>query len=98
MKNSFLVLLSLLFSVSYAQQNKQLIIVDAITNTPLNNVNITNVKTLKNYFSDSLGYFKPIEEKGGLIGFVGITGRSIGAHLDYEVNHNGKPDNPNNYF
>ncbi len=37
-------------------------------------------------------------ERGQLIGYVGNTGISTGAHLHYEVIHKGTPVNPINYF
>lgn len=36
--------------------------------------------------------------KGQIIGFLGDTGRTTGAHLHYEVKKNNKNDNPLNYF
>ena len=37
-------------------------------------------------------------KRGDLIGFVGSTGRSIGAHLHYEVFKDGKRINPLNFY
>ena len=37
-------------------------------------------------------------KRGEVIGYVGNTGVSIGAHLHYQVMKNGKPVNPVNYF
>jgi murein DD-endopeptidase MepM/ murein hydrolase activator NlpD len=37
-------------------------------------------------------------ERGDVIGYVGSTGRSTGAHLHYEVRISGVPTNPRNYL
>ncbi|UII26039.1 M23 family metallopeptidase [Fulvivirga maritima] len=37
-------------------------------------------------------------KRGQVIGYVGNTGRSSGAHLHYEVLYNFKPINPINFF
>ncbi len=36
--------------------------------------------------------------RGQVIGFVGNTGRSAGAHVHYEVHYKGKKVNPKNYY
>lgn len=37
-------------------------------------------------------------KRGDIIGYVGNTGRSVAAHLHYEVHKNGRPVNPINYY
>ena len=39
-----------------------------------------------------------IVKRGDVIGYVGKTGRSVGAHLHYEVHKNGRAVNPINYY
>ena len=37
-------------------------------------------------------------KRGDVIGYVGNTGRSVSAHLHYEVHKNGRPVNPIYYY
>jgi len=37
-------------------------------------------------------------KRGGIIGYMGRTGRSTGTHVHYEVRRDGKPVNPVNYI
>jgi murein DD-endopeptidase MepM/ murein hydrolase activator NlpD len=37
-------------------------------------------------------------KRGEVIGYVGSTGKSTGAHCHYEVHRNGTPVNPVYYF
>ena len=56
------------------------------------------LSTLYGHTSKSLVKTGDRVSKGQVIGYMGTTGRSTGAHLHYEVWRQGKPVNPMNYL
>jgi murein DD-endopeptidase MepM/ murein hydrolase activator NlpD len=67
-----------------------------------NYVKIKHNSTLKTAYAHLKGYAKGIKpgakvKQGQIIGYVGMTGRSTGPHLHYEVLVNNKQVNPGSY-
>ena len=55
-------------------------------------------KTLYAHMSEYTVRWGQKVKRGDVIGLVGNTGKSLTPHLHYEVQYNGKPVNPVNYF
>lgn len=66
-----------------------------------NHVIITHMngyKTLYGHLASSSVKVGQIVEKGEKIGVMGSTGDSTGVHLHFEIQHDGKPENPLKYL
>jgi murein DD-endopeptidase MepM/ murein hydrolase activator NlpD len=59
---------------------------------------INNIETVYGHLSRIMVHEGEHVTAGNVIGKVGSTGRSTGAHLHYEVRRNGKPVNPKEYL
>ncbi|MBR4215873.1 MAG: M23 family metallopeptidase [Bacteroidales bacterium] len=55
-------------------------------------------KTIYSHLSDYVVRYGKQVKRGETIGFVGNTGKSLTAHLHYEINYKGKAINPIDFF